>query len=215
MSLPLHHSYTLTYPVLRPPYLHTYLPTLIPISNGRRRRQIPASEPHLLTPASPSPQPRHLALHPRIHPDDLAQSQRGAAARREAHHAGQEEHECEPDEGECDILCTSDSFIYVFNLICPPTYPEFSLPTFQKKNKWNIKKKKKQLTRTQKIEQKLGTLQTHPHPLHHPPPTLPQPPWRLHPRPAHRTPKPTRRPGALGHPRARRRAPRHALRHDG
>ena len=114
-------------------YLAPSLPTYIPFPNGRRRRQIPASKPDLLPPASPPPQPRHLALHPRIHPDDLAQSQRGAAARREAHHPGQEEHECEPDEGGGDILCTC-IFIFLFYQFHLPAY----LPTYHSPPPYSI-----------------------------------------------------------------------------
>ena len=71
----------------------TLLRSTSAISNGRRRPQIPAPEPQILAPAVPPPQPRYLPHHPRIHPHDLAQSERGPASRRETHHTGQEEHQ--------------------------------------------------------------------------------------------------------------------------
>ena len=72
--------------------------------HGRRPPQIPPSRPQILPPTSPPPQPRHLPLHPRIHHNNLAQSQRSPAPRRENHHHGQKEHQRQPTAGRASIL---------------------------------------------------------------------------------------------------------------
>jgi len=63
--------------------------------NGWRRHKIPPSKPQILSPTSPPPQPRHLPHNPRIHQNNLAQSQRSPTTSRKANYPREEKHQCQ------------------------------------------------------------------------------------------------------------------------
>jgi len=192
-------THSITLPSPNPRLNHPLILPKLTHDNGRRRHKIPPPKPQILSPPSPPPQPRHLPLHSRIHPNHMAQSEGSAAAGRKANHTGQEKHECFPPESGTNILRTAPS--------SPNT----------KHSSTGLLRQPSPLVqqRPEALTSSLGTAHPPPHPLHHPPHPLPHPPRRLHPRPTHRAPKQKPRPSTLSNPRTRRRPAGHALRHDG
>lgn len=78
--------------------------------NGRRCPKIPASRSKVVPSTSLTPQPRYLPLHPRIHLDDMAESQRSPTASGESNHLSKEKHRHKSEKGPSYILCTPPNF---------------------------------------------------------------------------------------------------------
>lgn len=97
-------SLSRTFTLFSPSSIQFNTPTTTHTHNGRRRREIPASQPQVVAPTGSAAQLGDLVIRERIYHNDMGQGERDTTLSRQVDHAGQEEHRSEPETSTGDFL---------------------------------------------------------------------------------------------------------------